>query len=396
MTAYQDFMVFALSDTGERQVLEVTEEELSTILHPEQVFVIIKEDLRRIYIWKGAKSPVRKRFISSRVASALQEELVKQAAFHRCKIVSIDQGDEMEEFLRAFGLQSMEVEEKLEDMRYVRNIEKKGGDSLGKVIESSNANNSSGQEPYFSPALQELEKKSGAKVDLNSFGSASSPSIPSTKKTKEPSIERQPSPYSRPSYIPYPSGGSHKSSSEISEEEKKKIMEKILKTNIPTNCKRQNLIIGNLLYGAVTKKTEVFGKIVEETEWEPVKKVPKGMIQLEDHVLRAYFNEDKGIVEALEILTNIQEGKGSNESIQDSAMENNKEENKERTGEHDTSFNSWTVKELKQYAEENKIELPEKARKAEIIDIIESYKRESTPESNPTSIRRKLPEIPKE
>ena len=127
--AYEGFMVFELDDSGERVRLPITEGEFcedngSKVLHPEQVAVIIKEAIRRIYIWKGAKSPVRRRFISSRVASQLQQELINNAAFHRCKIVSVDQGDEVEEFLKAFRFTSMPVEEKLADMRYIRNIDR--------------------------------------------------------------------------------------------------------------------------------------------------------------------------------------------------------------------------------------------------------------------------------
>ena len=77
--AYEGFMVFELDDSGERVRLPITEGEFcedngSKVLHPEQVVVILKEAIRRIYIWKGAKSPVRRRFISSRVASQLQQE----------------------------------------------------------------------------------------------------------------------------------------------------------------------------------------------------------------------------------------------------------------------------------------------------------------------------------
>ena len=132
---YDFFMVFQLDDSGERIRIDVPEEDLQSALHPEEVFVIVKEELRRIFIWKGAKSPVRKRFISSRVASGLQEEVVKVAAFHRPKIVSVDQGDEPVEFLRAFGLQSMEVTERLEDMRYVRNIEKDAPGRFGTILD---------------------------------------------------------------------------------------------------------------------------------------------------------------------------------------------------------------------------------------------------------------------
>jgi hypothetical protein len=87
--------------------------------------VLVREDLRRIFIWKGAKSPVTKRFISSSVAQKIQQNLMKNDKYHLCKIVSVDQGDEIQEFLDAFNLESMEVKERLPDMKYVRNRDKK-------------------------------------------------------------------------------------------------------------------------------------------------------------------------------------------------------------------------------------------------------------------------------
>ncbi|MFX1312311.1 MAG: hypothetical protein ACFFHD_06830, partial [Promethearchaeota archaeon] len=121
MTEIETFMVYELDDSGERRELNITQDQIEDILNPEQVLVIVREDLRRIFIWKGGKSPVRKRFISSRVAQTLQEELRKDSRYHRCKIVSVDAGDEPVEFLDAFQLESMEVTERLPDMRYVRN-----------------------------------------------------------------------------------------------------------------------------------------------------------------------------------------------------------------------------------------------------------------------------------
>ena len=121
---YEEFIVYDLQNTGDRTRLNIKPEELQNHLSPEQVLIIIREDLRRIFIWKGSKSPVRKRFISSRVAQDLQRDLIQDARYHRCKIISIDQGDELQEFLSAFRLESMEVTERLPDMRYVRNIER--------------------------------------------------------------------------------------------------------------------------------------------------------------------------------------------------------------------------------------------------------------------------------
>ena len=117
-----DFLVYELEDTGMRKLIEnTTPQTLQSILLPKQVLIIVRRDLKKIYIWKGSVSPVKKRFISSRVASTLRDELEEN-----CRIISVDQGDEAQEFLNAFGLESMPASEVLKDMRYERNIEKEG------------------------------------------------------------------------------------------------------------------------------------------------------------------------------------------------------------------------------------------------------------------------------
>ena len=52
------------------------------------------------------------------------------------------------------------------------------------------------------------------------------------------------------------------------------------------------------------------------------------------------------------------------------------------------NFSSMTVKDLKSYAEDKKIELPTNARKAEIVEILEK-----STKNNPSG-RRQLPKIP--
>ncbi|MFX1391608.1 MAG: hypothetical protein ACFE9Z_16205 [Promethearchaeota archaeon] len=117
-----DFLVFELEDTGEKKLLEnVTIHTLQSSLHSKQVLIIVRRELKRIFIWKGSASPVKKRFVSSQVAITLRDELTEN-----CRIISVDQGDEPQEFLDAFGLESMPATEFLEDMHYVRNIEKEG------------------------------------------------------------------------------------------------------------------------------------------------------------------------------------------------------------------------------------------------------------------------------
>ncbi|MFX1477918.1 MAG: hypothetical protein ACFFCI_07280 [Promethearchaeota archaeon] len=119
------FFAYQLEETGQEKELCFPEKDLEQYLDPEQVLVLVREDLRRIFIWKGAKSPVTKRFISSSVAQKIQQNLMKNDKYHLCKIVSVDQGDEIQEFLDAFNLESMEVKERLPDIKYVRNRDKK-------------------------------------------------------------------------------------------------------------------------------------------------------------------------------------------------------------------------------------------------------------------------------
>ncbi|TFG21737.1 MAG: hypothetical protein EU529_12680 [Promethearchaeota archaeon] len=292
--AYGNFMVFELDDSGERIRLSITEEEFceengSKVLHPEQVAVIVKEAIRRIYIWKGAKSPVRRRFISSRVASQIQQELINNAAFHRCKIVSVDQGDEVEEFLKAFRFTSMPVEEKLADMRYIRNIDREKMIDKGIIPE--------GGGPKFVKVEKEVEKitiPATREIQKPMTKTIATPSENIISKPKSPKIVQDRT-------VAPPPRKTSTLSKELSEELTNQIKDKILKNEVPEGYIRQNLIFGHILYGAVNKTVDVLGKKIQETKWENVKKLPEGVIELDNQKVRVYFNAKKGIVEAVEL-----------------------------------------------------------------------------------------------
>lgn len=288
MTEYKEFMAFELLDDGNRNELNISSEALGSILDPNQVFVIVREDLRRIFIWKGSKSSVRKRFISSRVAQELQNELIKSAGFHRCIIKSIDQGDELVEFLNVFGLESMEVTERLPDMRYIRNIERDGkiqgiildADPVSKKVESTD---------YYSPALG----------SFNGNAMESTLVSPGFKPQVNEKVTSKPIPITPSSISP---GYTTKKSS-FSQDQVKRILNEILKNEIPTGYKRQNIIMGNYLYGAVSKITTVLGEEVEDIEWERIKKFPSGIIELENNKIKVYIDEERAIIKGIEVLT---------------------------------------------------------------------------------------------
>ena len=98
MVEDDNFLIFEVDESGEIRKLNITEEQFREkdgrdVLDSKKVLFIVRIDLQRIYIWKGAGSNVRNRFISSRRAQTLQEELMRDG-YRRCKIVSMDQGDE--------------------------------------------------------------------------------------------------------------------------------------------------------------------------------------------------------------------------------------------------------------------------------------------------------------
>ncbi len=331
--SYENFMIYGLESTGEKVRLDVSEDEFranngQNILNPHQVLVIVKEDLRRIYIWKGVNSHVRKKFISSRIAAELQNDLVVKNHFHRCKIISVDQGDEPDEFMRAFGFQAVEVPKFIEiDSEEFKQIH---ASTIKEVAEISD---------------KEVHRWSGPAPTID--GVIESPAI---VKKMEKEFSTKSKQFTTPS-TPVLSPTALKINN-------KHLIEKIVNNEIPTNFKRQNLILGNFqLYGAAVKKTKVFGEEVEESEWEPVDSIPEGPIELADRTIRLYTNGNSGKIEGIEILQKLDAPKIVRKvsEIKD-----------------EIDYNTWTVSNLKLYCKKNNIHVPSSYRKAQIIELIVS------------------------
>jgi hypothetical protein len=257
LDSYNDFLIFKVKDNGEEFRLNITEENFRKnngieVLQPSQVAIIIKEGLRRIYIWKGISSSVRQKFIASRVASELQRELMNSSKYHRCKIISVDQGDEPNEFLNTFGFQKTPII--LDSEAYDTTIETENE----KII----------------PNLDQKAEKVQIIEKRYQYPDKNEIETPTYEKLKE--VEKS-----------------------------KKILERVLSIDVPNHLKRKNILIGtNQLYGMITKKTEIFNKSVEENKWEVISSLPKETVELEGHKIRIHFNVDHGDVEAIELLEN--------------------------------------------------------------------------------------------
>jgi hypothetical protein len=256
---YTDFMIFEVRDNGEHSRLNISEELFrqnngNIVLQPLQTVIIVKEELRRIYLWKGISSTVRKKFIASRVASEIQRELMSLSNFHRCKIVSVDQGYESNEFMNMFGFQriSLTIDSEVPIFPKTRKI--------GNIPSSKN---------------YQIEKKQVKYNENNEF---------STVAKKSPSYENL------------------KKAQKTQE-----ILEKVLRTNTPDNFTRKNILVGNnILYGEIIKKTEIFSSQFEEKGWEVISSFLEEIFEIKGAKLRIHVKKESGEIEAIEILEKTQ------------------------------------------------------------------------------------------
>lgn len=310
-----NFMVFRVKDTGEKEQIEINEEEFSKgngsdILTEKEVLLIVKESIRRIYIWKGIASSVRRKFIGSQVASELQKELMTNGNFHRCKIVSVDQGDELEEFLNNFNLKSPE------------------GDKLLKKREKIEQ---SRKERYLKAKISHTTPSSGKSIQ----------GVPLMKKQRAFSQfdKRKPN-------------NSHEGTP-IRDYEK--LVKNLIQESLTDNYIRKHLIVGDLkLYGMVEKKAKVFNEDIKQQEWEPIKNFPKEIIDLKNYRFRLHVDTDTNQIKGIEVLENIGKPK----------IEKPRQMYK---------FSYWTVSKLRKFCKENDIDIPTGARKDDIISLVKEF-----------------------
>jgi hypothetical protein len=85
-------------DTGE--TVQITDgAPAKTHMKGDEVLIIIDDEERLIWIWKGTEAPVRRKFIAARRASGIRDQ--RGLVY---KIISEDEGQEGSKFLEAMGL----------------------------------------------------------------------------------------------------------------------------------------------------------------------------------------------------------------------------------------------------------------------------------------------------
>ena len=298
----QDFIVYMLENDGTYAEVEMEFDKVGEHLNSADVWLMVRQDLRRLFIWKGPTSPVRKRFISSRVAAEIQENLRKGGGRH-LKIVSCDAGDEPIEFLSAFDLEPYEVTEQLQDMRYTRNIdrEKEKQDALKKKLEARKK-----KKAYTSPLLKEAQEKGNLNLD-------ESVDVPEIKKVSAPppEIKKVSAPPPKKKVTPKPKAKPKSTITRSESLDYEEILKRILDNEPPNGLKRMNIIIEGILYSPAISTSKVLGKTIEKETWMSVTELPDSIIDMESKIIRFFSSKDKTSIEAIELYEGEPEKKNS-------------------------------------------------------------------------------------
>ena len=200
------------------------------ILDNDECYIIVSDDVRKVFLWKGMKSNVRSKFIGARTS----QEIRGQVGMHY-SVEPLDQGQETQEFIDLIG----------------------GPTTEGVAQEITG---------------DESEKRAKAAKKALSKGSS-------------------PSQNSGPLYTGQKSYEDlDKDKAEVNFEE---IMKKLEQVELPPGYERELVVIGNHAYSVVEKVQNFLGKKQVERVIEKVKTIPEGAFFAKEYSPRVHSENGK-------------------------------------------------------------------------------------------------------
>ncbi|MFX0071009.1 MAG: hypothetical protein ACFFAO_07960 [Candidatus Hermodarchaeota archaeon] len=255
--------VFRIEDDGTTTEL-TSEGAIKNILKKDRSYVIVADDIRKVFLWKGVNSSVRSKFIGAKRS----QEIRGQVGMHY-GVVALDEGDETDEFIQIIGgrTEAGIAKEIKEEKRAIPAGGGGGGGGGGHPLRDK---------PIFAPP----EPAAG----MNIAGTKSmAPQNTGPLYTGQDSTAK----YYQPDL-------------QVNFDD---IMQKLEEIKIPDGYERELIIIGNHAY-AIVEKTQVFlGKKQIEKVIEEVGSIPEGIFFAEGYSPRVL--SENGKILAIEFLKRI-------------------------------------------------------------------------------------------
>ncbi|MFX0077952.1 MAG: hypothetical protein ACFE8O_01820 [Candidatus Hermodarchaeota archaeon] len=233
--------VYDVVDTGELMEISIPGE-LKTELGPERVLIIVNDDDRKIWLWKGAEAGVRKKFIAARQGQAVRSQ--RGLVY---KVMSIDGGEEPDDFLALLGEKPKAPAPKPEVAVQV--------DLPDKTIEIT------GDEPSPPPSKPKPMPK--PKVTVPRPTPITMPEPSSQLGTEYNGAEQQ-----------WPQRGT--ASSTVPAPAQDDIVGRVANTSPPPGYSRELVIIGQEVFTSVDRTVTFLGKTQTTSQLERTRTIPDG------------------------------------------------------------------------------------------------------------------------
>lgn len=233
-------------------------------LSSDRVVIVVAERQRKIYLWKGKRSSVKKKFVGARKASDLRAEW--GLTF---KVVAMDEGEEDGDFLNLLGVR-VEAASRTAPREVAVKPPQEAAVADGPAAVAVREEKVVVEERAAAPPVRAVSR-----------------TAPSTA-TVAPSVQAP-----RGASASRPAGGA---SLEVNEEA---VLSKLSEIEVPLGYAREIVVVGPCIYAVKETRTSIFGKESVERRLERVNP-PEGVFVVENFLPRVI--SEGGRIVAIEFL----------------------------------------------------------------------------------------------
>ncbi|MFX1500852.1 MAG: hypothetical protein ACFFDH_07810 [Promethearchaeota archaeon] len=246
--------VFLINPDGTTTELE-SQGPIKDILKTEECYVLVADDIRKVFLWKGLKSSVRSKFIGAKRS----QEIRGQVGMHYA-VVPLDEGEEDPEFIKIIGGQTEA--------------------GIAKEIKAA---------PVSAPTVHPLREK-------NIFGAPEPAEGMNIAGSRDRAVQNTGPLYTGDESM----AGLMQDSSQINFQQ---VMQKLEEIQMPAGFERELIIIGNQAYSIVEKVQQFLGEKQVTKEISKVGAIPEGVFFAADYAPRIL--SENGKIIAIEFLKRI-------------------------------------------------------------------------------------------
>ncbi len=254
--------VFLINPDGTTTELH-TDGPIKDILKTDQCYVVVSDDIRKVFLWKGLKSSVRSKFIGAK-----RSQQVRGTVGMHYSSESLDEADETDDFLKVIGGKTEAgIAQEIKDEKTAR--PKPGGHPMRQKAAFAAPKPAEGMNIAGSRQRQQQSQNTGP--------------LYTGQDTTQYYQEDQQANFDQ-------------------------IMQKLEEIKIPEGYERELIIIGNHAYAVVEKVQTFLGKRKVEKVIEQVGSIPEGIFFAEGYSPRVL--SENGKIIAIEFLKNYKEEEG--------------------------------------------------------------------------------------